>query len=449
MKESMGEDFELLDYNEAVHIEKTNLLSSNETKMEYDPNHWVGRQRQTWTVLLFFGCLLVYATRSSVGICVVDMSKELGWDKQVSGFVMSTFFFGYIITQIAGGILADRYGGDRMLFYSAFVWSICTFLIPVIGDVFHMPYTMGIIVLRALSGVAQGIHFPALASLLSRRVHPSHRNSVFAIAASGSAFGNVLNGVAGSLLLEFYGWRSVFYLLGGLSVLWVMVLRLANAKENVIDRKISNPSAGKQGKTSWRVFVQSKAFWALAFATGTESFVFTSLMSWSPTYFTEHFPDGKGWLFNVVPWVVSFVFQNAAGLFSDHALQKGWSSTKLRKLFVTLAGAVAGLICFRFATGVTTFESALLHMTLMIGCLGTNSVGLAMNPQDLAPEQAGSLFGFMNTIAALTGMIGVYFVGHILEATKAWSNIYFTISLVSFLGTFVFALFGSGKKIGS
>ena len=72
------------------------------------------------------------------------------------GFVMSTFFFGYIITQIAGGILADRYGGDRMLFYSAFVWSICTFLIPVIGDVFHMPYTMSIIVLRALSGVAQG-----------------------------------------------------------------------------------------------------------------------------------------------------------------------------------------------------------------------------------------------------------------------------------------------------
>ena len=44
-------------------------------------------------------------------------------------------------------------------------------------------------------------------------------------------------------------------------------------------------------------------------------------------------------------------------------------------------------------------------MTLMIGCLGTNSVGLAMNPQDLAPEQAGSLFGFMNTIAALTGTL--------------------------------------------
>ena len=45
------------------------------------------------------------------------------------------------------------------------------------------------------------------------------------------------------------------------------------------------------------------------------------------------------------------------------------------------------------------------------------------------------------------GMIGVYFVGHILEATKAWSHVYFTISLVSFLGTFVFAMLGSGKKI--
>ena len=34
-------------------------------------------------------------------------------------------------------------------------------------------------------------------------------------------------------------------------------------------------------------------FRALAIATGTESFVFTSLMSWSPTYFSEQFPTGK------------------------------------------------------------------------------------------------------------------------------------------------------------
>jgi len=42
-------------------------------------------------------------------------------------------------------------------------------------------------------------------------------------------------------------------------------------------------------------------------------------------------------------------------------------------------------------------------MSLMVGCLGTNSVGLAMNPQDLAPEHAGSMFGLMNTVSALTG----------------------------------------------
>jgi len=72
------------------------------------------------------------------------------------GFVMSTFFFGYILTQIAGGILADRFGGNRMLFYSALVWSISTFLIPLLGDFIRVPFTMGIIGLRALSGIAQG-----------------------------------------------------------------------------------------------------------------------------------------------------------------------------------------------------------------------------------------------------------------------------------------------------
>ena len=72
------------------------------------------------------------------------------------GFVMSTFFFGYILTQIAGGILADRYGGDYMLLMSSLVWSISTMLIPAGGDLFYLPYTMSIIVLRAASGIAQG-----------------------------------------------------------------------------------------------------------------------------------------------------------------------------------------------------------------------------------------------------------------------------------------------------
>lgn len=44
-------------------------------------------------------------------------------------------------------------------------------------------------------------------------------------------------------------------------------------------------------------------------------------------------------------------------------------------------------------------------------------------------------------------MVGVYAVGDVLESTKSWTTVYFTLSIVSMAGVVVYALFGSGKKI--
>lgn len=90
--------FELIDHNDAVHIEHSStkqqqqqqqyMLSKKYSTSDDDDggeiDHWNDRGRKKWTILLFFGCLLVYATRTSVSICAVPMGKELGWDKQLS-----------------------------------------------------------------------------------------------------------------------------------------------------------------------------------------------------------------------------------------------------------------------------------------------------------------------------------------------------------------------------
>lgn len=444
------EEFELINEKDCIQIERSFLLSRKDSIEPEENGHWSNTKRKKWTVLLFLGCLLVYSTRTSLSISVVPMGKELGWNKQLSGFVMSTFFFGYILTQIAGGILADRYGGDYMLLASSLVWSISTLLIPVVGDFFRLQYTMSIIVLRAASGIAQGIHFPAVASLISKRVGHSHRNSVFAIAASGTAAGNVLNGFAGSLILEYYGWRSVFYSLGALSLLWVLTIQ-AMVKRNGKNR---TPISGnyKEKRVSfydipWCLYIKSKGFWALIIASACESFVFTNLLSWLPTYFAEKHPGSKGWQFNVLPWATSFLFQNISGTLSDHMIQKGWQVTTLRKFFVTLAGGAACLICLRFLMAFQSFNIALFYMSFMVGCLGTNTSGLAMNPQDLAPEHAGSMFGLMNTISAISGMVGVYITGYLLESSKDWTSVFLSLSIVSAIGFVTFLFFGTGKKI--
>lgn len=75
---------------------------------------------------------------------------------------MSAFFVGYVLTQVVGGMLADRYGGEQVLFWSASFWSFSTFCIPFLGDTFNLPFTASIILLRAIAGAAQGKFFLAL-----------------------------------------------------------------------------------------------------------------------------------------------------------------------------------------------------------------------------------------------------------------------------------------------
>ena len=69
---------------------------------------------------------------------------------------MSTFFFGYILTQIIGGMIADRYGGDEVIFLAACVWSTCTLITPFIANFLMVPHTIGIGLAQTVAGMTQG-----------------------------------------------------------------------------------------------------------------------------------------------------------------------------------------------------------------------------------------------------------------------------------------------------
>ena len=58
------------------------------------------------------------------------MAQEFGWDQTTRGIVLSSFFYGYLATQVLGGWLADRYGGKIVLGCGVLLWSLFTFSTP-------------------------------------------------------------------------------------------------------------------------------------------------------------------------------------------------------------------------------------------------------------------------------------------------------------------------------
>lgn len=57
---------------------------------------------------------------------------------------------------------------------------------------------------------------------------------------------------------------------------------------------------------------------------------------------------------------------------------------------------------------VETFQSAIICLAFIIGGSGFHNNAIAVNPSDLAPKHSGSVFGLMNTVGAIPGMIRAF-----------------------------------------
>ena len=105
------------------------------------------------TILAVFIC---YIDRVNISITIIPMAQEMGWDYERTGLILTSFYFGYIFTQILGGSLSDKFGAKLVLGYGLIIWSIFTILTPLATYAgFYI-----LILARIGMGLGEGITFP-------------------------------------------------------------------------------------------------------------------------------------------------------------------------------------------------------------------------------------------------------------------------------------------------
>lgn len=57
-------------------------------------------------------------------------SEIYDWDQKLQGLILSSFYWGYIVTHIPGGILSAKFCGKYMLFLGVAMATICTLVTP-------------------------------------------------------------------------------------------------------------------------------------------------------------------------------------------------------------------------------------------------------------------------------------------------------------------------------
>uniref|UniRef100_A0A3Q2G3T6 Voltage-gated purine nucleotide uniporter SLC17A9 n=1 Tax=Cyprinodon variegatus TaxID=28743 RepID=A0A3Q2G3T6_CYPVA len=415
-----------------------------------------------WMAMLFLGTCLLYCARMTAPVCAVSMAATFHWSKIDSGLVLGGFFWGYCFTQILGGHVSDKVGGERVLITSAASWALITAGTPLLA---HLgSHTLALMTLaRILMGLLQGVFFPSLASLCSQRVVEAERGFLMSTMHSGTHLGTLLAGGMGSMMLDRYGWESMFYCTGFLAGLWAVtvwyylsrgksafffMLIILNTFMTALPLSISDLKSHLQASLSlkrWLYLFKKPPVWAMVLTHMCACSTSYTLLSWLPTYFKESFPHATPWVYNVVPWLTAIPSALGGGFVSDFLITKG----KRKRAVVPKVGAMGLSSMFILPlSGAVHFTSAVVFLSAAVGLTTFTGGGVSVNVQDLTPSCAGALYGFMNMMGALmAGLVLVSFSGYIIEVTLSWATVFSLITLINITGLGIFLIFGDAQRV--
>ncbi|XP_076022856.1 voltage-gated purine nucleotide uniporter SLC17A9-like [Genypterus blacodes] len=410
-----------------------------------DPNRWPRHLARKWTLALFFGTCLLYCARMAMPICAVSMATTFHWTKIETGLVLGGFFWGYCLTQILGGYISDKVGGEQILFLSAVSWSLITAATPLLA---HLgSHTVALMTgARFLMGMLQGVFFPSLASLCSQRVLERERAILMSTLNSGCSLGTLLLGGFGSMLLVNHSWEAVFYCTGVLSGLWALTVWLCFLKGNVSVSRMQSTEYSQRTSTPWLILLKNSSVWAMIIAHMCACSTGYTLLSWLPTYFEETFPHASKLVFNVFPWLVAVPSAFLGGYLSNYLITQGYSVASVRKIMQSLAMGGSSMFIMLLSRPVT-FSSAVTLVSVAMGMSILSSCGVSLNVQDLTPTCAGALYGFMNMLGAFMGLVLVSLSGYLIDVTLSWTTVFAVIVLVNSTGLFVFLVFGDARRV--
>ncbi len=411
-------------------------------------------RRFTLVALCFLSTFICYIDRVNISVAIIPMAAEFDWDRTTQGVVLSSFFYGYLATQILGGWLADRYGGKVVLGAGVLLWSFFTLITPPAAAV----SLVALFCVRVGMGLGEGVAFPAIYNLFSRWVPSGERARSAALNVSGISLGTVAALLLTPVIVVTLGWSWVFYLFGGLGFLWyflwhflvtntpethptIRTSELAQIRENT-DPPQTNDSI------PWVQLLSRREVWAIIINHFCSNWGFYVILTWLPTYFNQALgvDINQVGMYAVFPWMTMFLMANVSAWIADGMLCRGYSTTFVRKTMQSIGFFVPAIFLLLIG-GVASAGHAIVYLCCILGFGAFALSGFAVNHLDIGPRYAGVLLGLTNTAGTLPGIFGVVLTGYILDTTGSWTLVFSIASGLYVFGAVVWLAFSTGEKV--
>lgn len=381
------------------------------------------RPTSATSVVLVMLCVMYFITyldRVNVSTAAVGFGKEFKLSHTEVGLVFSAFAYPYLVFQIIGGWVSDRFGARRTLLFCGAIWGFATLMTGMAGGL------ASLLVARLLLGFGEGATFPAATSAMARWVAKERRGFAQGITHAASRVGNAIAPAAIVLILSNYGWRASFYCCAAISLVWVVVWAMTFT-ENPKDHKritaeelaILPPPKERAANVPWgALFRRMLPVTIVYFCYGWTLWLF---LSWIPQYFlhSQHVQLQKSAIFSSVVFFSGVIGDTLGGLVTDWLYERTGSLKRARSWMVsicmlcTLAALVPLMFTHDLYISIACLASGFFFAEMTIGPMWAI-------PMDIAPQYSGTASGMMNTGSALAAIISPVVGGYLIDRSGNW-----------------------------
>jgi MFS family permease len=361
-----------------------------------------------------------YVVRVNVSTAAAVFQPELHLTNTQVGLIFSMFGYPYLVFQVIGGWVADKWGARKSLAVFAAIWSAATIFMGLTSTL------AGMLIGRVLVGVGVSA-LPTATRAMTDWSPAGKRGFAQGITHSAARIGNAIAPPLLAMVIVAMTWRASFILTGCLSFIWVAAwfwyFRDNPADHPGITQEELDSLPKHLGKKKGpaplgRLARRMIPVTATYFCYGWTLWFF---LAWIPSYFLHSYnlKLSSSALFASGVFFGGVVGDALGGIVSDRIFEKTGDRNKARRNLVVMgflaSGALMIPVLFIHSVGVVAvlLSSAFFFAEFTVGPMWAI-------PMDIAPRYSGFASGFMNSGSALAAIVSPIVGGYIIDKTDNW-----------------------------
>ena len=379
------------------------------------------------TGVLALLCLMyaiTYIDRVNVSTAATMFRQELHLSNTQVGFVFSAFAYPYLLFQIFGGYVGDRFGARMALTVAGLIWSIGTIFTGLAGSLATM------IAARVMLGFGEGATFPVATRAMSDWTTVGRRGFAQGITHSAARLGNAITPPMVAALTLALSWRGSFFVMGIISLAWTLVWFLY-FRDNPRDHPAITTSEverlpsfrtrdqRRREPVPWgRLTRRMLPVTIVYFCYGWTLWLY---LSWIPQYFAQSYKLNlrDSALFAAGVFFGGVVGDTLGGVVTDRVYARTHDHNKARRNLV-----VAGFLCSLVSMLPILFVHEVTLAAIFLSAaffFSEFTIGpMWAIPMDIAPKYSGTASGLMNSGSALAAIISPVIAGYLIDLTGIW-----------------------------